>query len=256
MPRVRLFHWRAEEAQTLIAALRAGGYTVEYPGDKANGSWRSLRENPPHAAIIDLTRLPSHGRHVGAEIRATKSLRHIPIVFVDGDPEKVERIRKDLPDAVYTSRSRLASALERVKPVSDPVTPPRMMDRTDRTTAEKLGIKTGARVALIDPPSDYLRVLGKLPQDVSLEEDPEDVLPLTLWFVRDPDRYSAALPSMRRSATRTRIWVIYPKQQAGRSPSGLTQGFVREAAISVGLVDYKVCSVNEVWTGLLFTRKK
>ena len=47
MPRVRLFHWRAEEAQTLIAALRAGGYTVDYPGDKANGNWRSLRENPP-----------------------------------------------------------------------------------------------------------------------------------------------------------------------------------------------------------------
>ncbi len=256
MPRVRLFHWRADEAQPLIAVLRAGGYAVDYPGDQANGSWRSLRENPPCAAIIDLTRLPSHGRHVGAEIRATKSLRLIPIVFVDGDPEKVERIRKDLPDAVYTSRSRLVSALKRVKPVADPVAPPRMMDRSDRTTAERLGIKAGARVALIDPPADYVRVLGKLPQDVSLEEDPDDVLPLTLWFVRDPDRYASALPSMRRRAAKTRIWIIYPKQQAGRSSSGLTQGFIREAAISVGLVDYKVCSVNEVWTGLLFTHKK
>ena len=143
MHRVRLFHWRADEAKPLIAALRAGGYTVDYPGDKANGSWRSLRENSPYAAIIDLTRLPSHGRYVGAEIRATKSLRHIPIVFVDGDPEKVESIRKDLPDAVYTSRSRLVPALKRVKPLADPVIAPRMMDRTDRTTAEKLGIKTG-----------------------------------------------------------------------------------------------------------------
>ena len=131
-----------------------------------------------------------------------------------------------------------------------------MMDRTDRTTAEKLGIKAGQRVALIDPPVDYARVLGKLPQDVSLEEAPEDVLPLTLWFVRDPDRYAAALPSMLRRATKNRIWIIYPKQRADRSTSGLTQGFIREAAISVGLVDYKVCSVNEIWTGLLFTRKK
>jgi CheY-like chemotaxis protein len=256
MPRVRLFHWRADEAKPLIATLRAGGYTVDYPGDKANGSWRSLRENPPLAAIIDLTRLPSHGRHVAAEIRATKSLRHIPIVFVDGDPEKVERIRKDLPDAVYTSRSRLVSALKRVTPLTDPVAPPRMMNRADRTTAEKLGIKAGAKVALIDPPADYLRVLGKLPRDVSLDEQPEENLPLTLWFVRDPDRYAAALPSMRRRATQTRIWIIYPKQQAGRSASGLTQAFIRETAISVGLVDYKVCSVNEVWTGLLFTKKK
>ena len=253
MPRVRLFHWRAEEAQTLVAALRAGGYTVEYPGDKANGSWRSLRENPPLAAIIDLTRLPSHGRHVAAEIRASKSLRHIPIVFVDGDPDKVERVRQDLPDAVYTSRSRLVSALKRVKPLADPVVAPRMMDRTDRTTAEKLGIKAGARVALIDPPADYVRVLGKLPKDVSLEEEPEETLPLTIWFVRDPDAYAAGLADVRRRAVASRIWVVYPK---GRSASGLTQGFIREAALAVGLVDYKVCSVNEVWTGLLFTRKK
>ena len=256
MPRVRLFHWRAEEAQILIAALRAGGYTVEYPGDKANGSWRSLRDNPPLAAIIDLTRLPSHGRHVGAEMRASKSMRSIPIVFVDGDPGKVELIRKDLPDAVYTSRSRLVSALKRVKPLADPVVAPRMMNRTDRTTAEKLGIKAGARVALIDPPADYVRVLGKLPKDASLEEDPGETVPLTLWFVRDPDTYLAGLTGIRKRAISSRIWIIYPKQQAGRKRSGITQTLVRESALAVGLVDYKICSVNEIWTGLLFTRKK
>ena len=252
-PRVRLFHWRAEEAKPLIAALRAGGYTVDYPGEKANGNWRSLREDPPAAAVIDLTRLPSHGRYVAAAIRATKTLRHIPIVFVDGDPEKVERVRKDLPDAVYTSRGRLASALKRVKPLADPVAAPQMMNRTDRTTAEKLGIKVGARVGLIDPPPDYLRVLGKLPKDVSLEEEPEASLGLTLWFVRERDTYLAGLASIRKRALTSRIWVISPK---GHSASGLTQGLVRKSALAVGLVDYKVCSVNEVWTGLLFTRKR
>jgi len=257
MPRVRLFHWRAEEAKPLIATLRAGGYTVEYPGDKVNGSWRSLRESPPLAAVIDLTRMPSHGRWVAAGIRATKSIRHIPIVFVDGDREKVASIRKMLPDAVYTSRSRLASALKRVKPLADPVAAPQMMNRTDRTTAEKLGIKAGARVALIDPPPDYVRVLGKLPQDVSLEEEPEETLPLTLWFVRDPDGYASRLADMRRRAMKTRIWIIYPKGgPKGRQSSGLTQSLIREAALSVGLVDYKVCSVNDVWTGLLFTKKR
>ena len=218
MPRVRLFHWRAEEAQTLVAALRAGGYTVEYPGDKANGSWRSLRENPPLAAIIDLTRLPSHGRYVAAEIRASKSMRSIPIVFVDGDPAKVERIRKDLPDAVYTSRSRLVSVLKRVKPLADPVVAPRMMNRTDRTTADKLGIKAGARVALIDPPADYARVLGKLPKDASLEEEPEETLPLTLWFVRDPDAYANGLAAARKRAVTSRLWIIYPKSRGQADP--------------------------------------
>jgi CheY-like chemotaxis protein len=253
MPRVRLFHWRADEAKPLILALRAGGYTVEYLGDRANGAWRSLRENPPFAAIIDLTRLPSHGRHVAAEMRATRSLRHIPIVFVDGDPEKVDRIRKDLPDAIYTSRARVVAALKRAKPLVDPVAPPRMMNRTDRTTAEKLGIRPGARVALIDPPANYAHVLGKLPKDVSLTEDPEETVPLTLWFVRDPDTYLGGLAGIRKRALTSRIWIVYQK---GRQASGLTQGVIREAALSVGLVDYKVCSVNEVWTALLFTRKK
>jgi len=158
---------------------------------------------------------------------------------------------------VYTSHARLVSALKRVKPLADPVVPARMMNRTDRTTAEKLGIKAGLRVALIDPPVDYLRVLGKLPKDASLEEEPDEPLPLTLWFVRDPDGYLAGLGRIRKLALTSRIWIIYPKGgPKGRPASGLTQGLIREAALSVGLVDYKVCSVNETWTGLLFTRKK
>jgi len=253
MPSVRLCHWRESEAAPLIDILRKAGYTVDYPGDKANGSFRSLREKPAFAVVIDLTRLPSHGRHVAAEIRATKSIRHIPIVFVDGDQEKVDRIRQEIPDAVYTSRTRLAAALKRAKPLVDPVAPARIMNRTDRTTAEKLGIKAGSRVALIDPPADYMRVLGKLPKDASLEEEPEEPLPLTLWFVREPDGYLAGLGRIRKLALTSRIWIVYPK---GKTTTGLTQGLVREAALSVGLVDYKVCSVNEVWTGLLFTRKK
>ena len=144
-------------------------------------------------------------------------------------PTKVERIRKDLPDAMYTSRSRLVSALKRVKPLADPVMAPRMMNRTDRSTADKLGIKAGARVALIDPPADYARVLGKLPKDSSLEEEPEEVLPLTLWFVRDPEAFANGLAGARKRTATSRLWIIYPKQQAGRSPSGLTQGFIREA---------------------------
>ena len=257
MPRVRLCHWRESEATPLIDTLRKAGYTVDYPGDKANGSFRTLREKAACAVVIDLTRLPSHGRWVAAEIRATKSIRHIPIVFVDGDPEKVERIRKEIPDAIYTSRERLAAALKRAKPLADPVAPARMMNRTDRTTAEKLGIKAGSRVALIDPPVDYLRVLGKLPKDVSLEEEPEESLPMTLWFVRDPDGYLAGLSRIRKLALASRIWIVYPKGgPKGKQASGLTQSLVRESALAVGLVDYKVCSVSETWTGLLFTRKK
>jgi hypothetical protein len=253
MPRVRLFHWRASEAKPLIELLRAAGYTVDYAGESANGDFRSLRQSGAYACVIDLTRLPSHARYVAAAIRGSKSLRHIPIVFVDGEPEKVERIRKDLPDAVYTSRAKLAAALKRVKPLVDPVVPRQMMQTpATRTAAQKLGIRQDMRVAVIDAPLDYLRAIGPLPAGASLEEDPEEALPIALWFVRDPDSYMNSLPRMRAITAQSRLWVVWPK--GGKS--GITQTLIRQSALAVGLVDYKICSVNETWSGMLFTRKR
>jgi hypothetical protein len=250
MPRVRLFHWKAEEAKPLIALLRKAGHTVDYEGDTP-GSFRTLRENPPAAAVIDLTRMPSHGRYVAAAIRSTKPLRHIPILFLDGDPEKVERIRNEYPDATFTSRAKLALALKRAKPVADPVRPPTMISApSTRTTAQKLGIKEGECVAVIDAPPDYAKILGPLPARASYEEDPAEPLPITLWFVRDPGIYLTGLCRMR--TLNTRLWIVYAKGKK----TGLTQFHVRESALAVGLVDYKICSINATWTGLLFTRKK
>jgi hypothetical protein len=77
--------------------------------------------------------------------------------------------------------------------------------------------------------------------------------------VRDPDLFQAGLPAMRTRAAKSRLWIIYPKLQAKtkkKTEGGLTQTFIRTSALAIGLVDYKICSVNETWTGLLFTRKK
>ena len=59
---------------------------------------------------------------------------------------------------------------------------------------------------------------------------------------------------MRQLAAQTRLWVIYPKR--GAQTTDLTQFIVRESALAVGLVDYKICSVSATWTGMLFARKK
>src|ERR1051326_2538575 len=151
--RVRLFHWKSDEAQPLIKDLRRAGFMVDYR-DRASGDFfRSLDEHPYLAAVIDLTRMPSHGRYLAVVLRSRRSTRQLPIVFLDGDPEKVELIRQHLPDAVYTSRTRLVSTLNRVKPVANPVRPSRVMDSySSRTTAQKLGIKADSRTAVIDPP--------------------------------------------------------------------------------------------------------
>lgn len=109
-----------------------------------------MRESPPDAFVIDLSRMPSHGREVAAFFRGQKATRHIPIVFVGGAPEKVEAIRKLLPDARYTTSGRLPSTLRAAlanRPAS-PVVPAQMMARyTSRSAAQKLGIREGATAA-------------------------------------------------------------------------------------------------------------
>lgn len=249
--RVVLYHWKEEEAKPLIQLLEGAGFAIHYNG-RTPTSFGQLRQIDPLAVVIDLTRMPSHGRYVATGIRSVKSIRHIPIVFADGEVEKVAKIREILPDAIYTQRGKLVAALKRVKPLAAPVVTERLVSYETRTTAQKLGVREGMRVAVYDPPSGYLKLLEPLPEGVEFVEDSDETLALTLWFVRDPDTYLAGLRAMRTRAAKTRLWVIYPKG----SKSELTQFTVREGALAIGLVDYKICSVSSVWTGMAFAIKK
>jgi hypothetical protein len=78
---------------------------------------------------------------------------------------------------------------------------------------------------------------------------------LILWFV--PTR-SVLLHRIKRMAALTPdggMWIIWPKKSSGL-PSGLTQNVVRAQGLAAGIVDYKVCAVDETWSGLLFARRK
>ena len=139
---------------------------------------RPWRESPPDAFVIDLSRLPSHGREIAIALRQSPATRRIPIVFCDGAEEKVKRIQAELPDAVYCSTATLRSALKRAiaKPPNDPVKPTRMMDRyASRTVAQKLGIKEYSSIALIDAPRDYIKVFGELPAGVRFSRMPASI---------------------------------------------------------------------------------
>ncbi len=256
--RVRLVHWKAEEAAPLLAALRKAGYEVDYEENPDYHLSQAIKAAPPGAVVIDLSRLPSHGREIAIYLRGSKATRHVPIVFVNGAPEKVAAIREKLPDAVYTTPAKLLADLRRAirNAPAAPVVPAQMMDRYQaRTAAQKLGIRDGAKVAVVDPPRDYAKVLGALPANVELAEDGDNGCDVTLWFVRDAADYQAALPSMRRHAAVSKLWILWQKQAAG-TRSNVNSQIVRESAIAVGLVDYKVCSVNETWSALAFARKK
>lgn len=256
--RVHVIHWRPAEAENLLQAVRAAGVQVSFCDDPAPPNVaRQIREAAPEVVVIDLSRLPSHGKEVAVWLRNRKATRAVPLVFVGGNAEKTAKVRALLPDAIYTDLSGIAAVLKGLPtPLAsaEPVAPLPMMQRYgNRTAAEKMGVKPGMKIAVMDAPRDYPAVLGDLPEGSELIEEPAaGAHDVTIWFAHDPEGLLMALPKMARMAGRTKLWVLWKKG----SKNGITQNFVREAGIEAGLVDYKICSVNGVWSGIAFARSK
>lgn len=253
--RIRLIHWKKAEAAVYVDLLKAAGYEVHYQEKFAPGLLRSWRDSPPDVFVIDLSRLPSHGREIAAAIRQSRAIRRIPIVFCEGAEEKIEKVRMQLPDAAYCFRTNLIPTLRKAldQPPKEAVAPVAMMDRyASRSTVQKLGITKGSTLLLIDPPRDWQKIVGNLPPGVTILEDPEQARPsVTLCFVHGPDELRWNLSEVRTLAKSTKLWVLWRKGGSARRGE-LTGNVVRESANELGFVDYKICSANEVWSGMLF----
>jgi hypothetical protein len=270
--RVRLIHWHEAEAAERGERLRALGYEVNHSILSGPEGFRELRDNPPAAVVIDLNRVPSHGRDVGMALRSYKDTRLVPIVFVDGDPEKVEKLKTYLPDAVYTEWPDIGKALKQAvsRPVVAPVVPrSRMEAYSGSPLPKKLGIRPGTAVILVGGPEGFRNTLGRLPDRVSVEEKSINALPkvsgnsrakagerrLILWFVKTQRELERDVGKMAARTPNGGVWIIWPKK-GSRLPSDLTQNLVRAAGLGAGVVDYKVFAVDKTWSGLLFARRK
>lgn len=250
--RVRVIHWKPAEAGPLLEALRAAGTQPEYDGcGSIPELGRAIRANPPDIIVIDLSRLPSHGGGVANWLRTTKALRDIPLLFVNGAEEKIAKLRRLIPDAHCVAMKDIQGALAQARPSASPPVPT-LSEYKERTTAQKLGLDTGGTIAVIDPPRNYLAALGTLPDNADILEDPDQICDTTLWFIHHPEAFLAALRPMWRMAGQSRLWIIWRKG----STNGITQNSIRETAREAGLVDYKICSVSNEWSGMLFTRKQ
>jgi hypothetical protein len=120
----------------------------------------------------------------------------------------------------------------------------------------KLGLKSGMKVALVDGPEHYWELLPDLPTDVSVADLTTPSLDFIHVFVRERRALEDQLPGLR---TKIRpdgmIWVSWPKK-AAKVPTDVTEDVVREIALPIGLVDVKVCAVDEVWSGLKLVIRK
>jgi CheY-like chemotaxis protein len=256
--RVRLIHWKPEEAQARIAQIETAGFQAEFDPPIPPELLRRLHANPPAAVVIDLTRLPSHGREFATALRGSKATRHLPVVFAEGDPAKVERIRALLPDAVYTSWSHIGTAIQQAiaTPPEAPVVPAGMMERYGATPLpKKLGIKPGWIVALVEAPRGFEQTLSALPEGATLEDGLPRRFDLAIWFVRSVDDLRRGLAPTAARLGAAPLWIAWPKKASGVE-TDLTQQLIRETGLDAGLVDYKICSIDATWSGLAFVRRK
>ena len=122
--------------------------------------------------------------------------------------------------------------------------------------AKKLGIKEGFRVATINAPDNFAELIEPLPGAVSITEGSAANADLIHLFTNSRDELFAKLAACSRQIKQNgSIWVSWYKK-AAKLPTEITEDTVREAAFPLGLVDIKVCAVDEKWSGLKLVIRK
>ena len=119
-----------------------------------------------------------------------------------------------------------------------------------KTVAQKLGIKPAFRIRTHNAPATYRKMLGPLPDDVVLSDRTKAPVDLVHMFVTSRTQLESQLrASLKEIRQDGAIWVSWPKKASGVT-TDVTEDVIREVALPLGLVDVKVCAVDETWSGL------
>jgi hypothetical protein len=120
--------------------------------------------------------------------------------------------------------------------------------------ARKLGFKPGMRAALLDAPGGF--AVPDLPEGVAITRRLGGSLDLVVVFVTERRALEKRLDALRRAiAPDGMCWVAWPKRASG-VPTDMTEDVVRDVALPTGLVDVKVCAIDETWSGLKLVVRK
>jgi hypothetical protein len=219
---LRLISWNETDAASRALLLRRAGYRVVAnllgnPG----GAVRHFRELNPDAVVIDLDRLPSHGRELGMSLRASRSTSHLRLVFAGGVPAKIERVRNAIPDAIFTRWDNgIATAIERA--ISQPESPrlrSRELPKDTRSGSleRKLDIKPQTHFAIVysncndDPWLDEL--LSSIPDAAVRQSRMDAATTLALFPVASRRDLIRTFAHARTALTpKASLWIVHPKQ--------------------------------------------
>ena len=116
--------------------------------------------------------------------------------------------------------------------------------------AKKLGIKEGHRLALLDAPDGFVDLLEGLPDDVRIGTTARGRHDVVVSFHTSRRHFERRLPILSRTLdVDGGLWIAWPKRTSGVE-TDMTEDVVREVALPTGLVDNKVCAVDDTWSGL------
>lgn len=120
----------------------------------------------------------------------------------------------------------------------------------------KLGVREGSRLALIKAPGGFSKWLPALPNGASVTERGAGEADVIVLFVLSQRDLKSLVVAMRRMPPCSgMLWVAWPKK-ASKIVTDLSEDVIRGAGLSLGLVDTKVCAIDETWSGLRFSRRK
>jgi len=121
--------------------------------------------------------------------------------------------------------------------------------------AQKLGITPSSVLALIDAPEEAESLLDPLPDDVTLRRGNRGRREMTIWFVTARGEFERRLAAIAGAVGEGTLWMAWPKRSSGVA-TDVTEDVIREVALPVGLVDTKVCAIDDTWSGLRLTRRR
>ena len=117
---------------------------------------------------------------------------------------------------------------------------------------KKLGVKAKMRLLFVDAPPSFVETLGPLPDDIKFISGTDSQVDVVLLFVERAAALDGQfMPLAARLVPNGMLWVAWPKK-AAKVPTDLTEEIVRRTGLNAGLVDVKVCAIDEKWSGLKF----
>ena len=116
--------------------------------------------------------------------------------------------------------------------------------------AKKLGIREGFKMLIVNIPDHYYQLFEDLPENVS--EVKYGKADFIHFFTKESKELKTKFPQLKkRMEMNSMIWVSWPKK-ASKVPTTVDEALVRKTGLDIGLVDIKICAVDETWSGLKF----